>query len=246
MVCVELPRLTRGQLVSLSADAGGAPPVYEENQPQVVAIGSQIAEFAADVPAALRPQVANAFLLAQLAASRAHPGGGRDWYAFYVEVLANTGWIIERDESSEHDLSDLSGELHEAVIPVLTTLLGGAIAAAAMVTAVLEGLSAMDEGKPWITLFDRESRRAATNQFQISYADAPAGAAPQIRLAAFELDAERTVTQVLFFKFSGTNAVLRTFGAGLSLNAPIFEASKSLIEDKIADYVASYVRDIEI
>lgn len=43
-------------------------PIYTTTG-QAVAVGSQIAEFAANVPAALRPHIANSFLLAQLAAN---------------------------------------------------------------------------------------------------------------------------------------------------------------------------------
>lgn len=246
---IDLPRLTPAVREALAAETGGAPPVYRDGEIQAVAIGSQIAEFTADVPAALRPQIANAFLLAQLAANRAvetTAGGGSAWYRAYVEVLANTGWIIERDESSEREMSGASSEVHKEIIPLLTLLLGPGVAAAAMVTAVLEGLSNMDRDRPWITLFDRESGRASGNQFQISHAAAPDGAAPQVRLVCFELEATKTLTQVLFFKSSGTHAVLRGFGAGLSLNSAVFDRNKELIEDKVADYVAGYIRGIEL
>ena len=43
-------------------------PQFESGKAQTVAVGSQIAEFAADVPDEMRPHIANCFLLAQLAA----------------------------------------------------------------------------------------------------------------------------------------------------------------------------------
>ncbi|MFC0339353.1 hypothetical protein [Paracoccus niistensis] len=244
---ISLPEITPVARERMSAETGGAPPVYQEGENQAVAIGSQIAEFAADIPAVLRPQIANSFLLAQLAANRAvETAGGSAWYRAYLEVLANTGWIIERDETSERKMSDVSGEVHKEIIPLLTVLLGPGVAAAAMVTAVLEGLSNIDKDRPWITLFDRESRRASANQFQISHAAATDGTALQVRLACLELEAVKTLTQVLFFKSSDTQAVLRGFGASLSLNAPVFERNKALIEDKVAEYVAEYIRGIEL
>lgn len=246
---IDVPRLTPTARERMAAETSGAPPVYREGESQAVAIGSQIAEFTADFPAALRPQIANAFLLAQLAANRAvdtAASGGSAWYRAYLEVLANTGWILERDESSERELSGTSNEVHKEIVPLLTLLLGPGIAAAAMVTAVLEGLSKMDQDRPWITLFDRESGRASGNQFQISHAAAPDGAAPQVRLVCFELEATKTLTEVLFFKSSGTRAVLRGFSAGLSLNSAVFDGNKALIEDKVADYVAGYIRGIEL
>lgn len=244
---INLPEITSAARERMSAETGGTPPVYQEGENQAVAIGSQIVEFTADLPAELRPQIANSFLLAQLAANRAAEtaAGSSAWYRAYLEVLANTGWIIERDETSERKMSDVSGEVHKEIIPLLTVLLGPGVAAAAMVTAVLEGLSNIDKDRPWITLFDRESRRASANQFQISHA-ATNGTALQVRLACLELEAAKTLTQVLFFKSSDTQAVLHGFGASLSLNAPVFERNKALIEDKVAEYVTGYIRGIEL
>ena len=51
---------------------------------------------------------------------------------------------------------------------------------------------------------------------------------------------------MLFFKSSGTHAVLRGFGAALSLNSAVFDRNKDLIEDKVADYVAGYIRGIQL
>ncbi len=225
------------------------PPSYKEDGAQTVAVGSQIAEFASSVPADLRPQITNSFLLAQLAANKDHGGQAgepRKWYERYVEVLANIGWVIEGEDFSKQEVGGSAIEVHKAIMPVLTVALGPAVAAAAMVTAVLKGLQEMDKDTPWITLFDRESRRASANQFQVSYAEAPEGKAPRVSLAAFELNAKRSVTQVLFFKFSGSEATLEHVSSKLSMNESIFRTVQPVVEDKVADYVTGYVTDIAI
>jgi hypothetical protein len=223
-------------------------PTYEADTPQTVTVGSQIAEFAKSVPQALRPQISNSFLLAQLAANKTIEGGGgsREWYDRYVEVLANIGWMVEGEAITERDVSGSSLRVHQEIIPVIAAALGPAVAAAAMVTAILNGLAAMDSDNPWITIFDRESQRASANQFQISYADAPEGAAPQISLTCFELNAQRSITQVLFFKFSDSRATLRHFGSHLSMNAGVFEAVEDMVQEKVTEYVTNYVTAIEI
>lgn len=245
---VSLPRMPT-YLESAGSEEAAAPVDYRSGEEQALAVGSQIAEFAADVPADIRPQIANAFLLAQLAANRkieGTEGGTKEWYDQYVEVLANIGWLVESDQASERDVSGDTAEVHKEIIPVLTAALGPAVAATTIVVSALKGLADMDKNKPWITLFDRESQRASANQFQISYAAVDDSKKPRISLVCFELDALRSRTQVLFFKFSSAEAKLRHFGAELSINPSVFEQVQDVVEERIAEYVSSYVADIEI
>lgn len=223
-------------------------PTYEDGTQQVVTIGSQIAEFSTKVPEARRPQIANSFLLAQLAANKMVADGGdtEKWYECYVNVLANIGWLTETETFSDRNVSGSSSEVHEEIIPIILAALGPAVAAVALVTKILEGLAAMDEQSPWITLFNKESQRATANQFQVSYADVPDGKEPRISLACFELDASRSVTQVLFFKFAESNARLRHFGSKLSMNPSVFDAVQDVVKERVVDYVANYVAAIEI
>lgn len=241
----DIPRFTEAESAGL--DAAG--PVYQANKDQAVVVGSQIAEFAAAVPRDLRPAISNSFLLAQLAANKQTgqaQTGSKAWYEKYNEVLANVGWVVESDGSSMKEVKVDGLELHKEILPVIATVLGPAVAAATVVTAALSGLANMNKDSPWITLFNRQSQRATANQFQISYADAPGGAAPRIKIACFELVASRTVTQVLFFKFSDSRATLNYSATELSLNQAIFDQQKSVVEQRLASYVSSYVAALDI
>jgi hypothetical protein len=223
-------------------------PTYEDGTEQVVTVGSQIAEYSKRVSEARRAQITNSFLLAQLAANKriAEGGATKDWYDAYVSVLANTGWITETGTVSDRDVSGSSSEVHEEIIPIITAALGPAVAAAALVTKILQGLADMEKDNPWITLFSKESQRATANQFQISYADVPEGKEPQISVTCFELDASHSVTQVLFFKFSNSKAKLRHFGSKLSMNTAVFDRVQDIVADRVAEYAANYVAAIPI
>jgi hypothetical protein len=224
-------------------------PEYAPDIDQAVTVGSQIAGFAANVPADIRPQISNSFLLAQLAANRDiqdNGGGTKEWYEKYVEVLTKIGWLLEDKQESMRQVSSSDLNLHKEVIPLLVTVLGTSLPAAVVVTSVLKSLSEMNKNQPWITLFDRESQRASANQFQVSYASVDEKGFPRISLVCFVLDASRSVTQVLFFKFSATNATISHFGAELGINPTVFDRSIQVVENRITDYVANYVENIEI
>lgn len=242
---VDLPGAPRGLEATVTGDL--PPPDFESPEGLSVAVGSQIASFAAEVPPKLRAFIADAFLLAQLAANKAIEGGGtgEDWYATYVATLGRLGWTAESADRSMRNVGGGSAEVHREIISVVTLLLGPGAAAAAGVTAVLNGLANMERDAPWITLFQRRSQRANANQFQISTAAIEAGK-PVVRLVGFELDAERSVTQVLFFRFGQADATLRQFSQTMSVNERLFEQVGPRVAEKLGHHVAEDIAGIEI
>jgi len=103
----------------------------------------------------------------------------------------------------------------------------------------------MNKDKPWITLFEQESQRASANQFQISYATTDGGNT-RISLLGFELDAEHSVTQVLFFKFGSSRAKLRHFETKISVDESLFGEIKGGLRKKVAAYARDFIADVEI
>lgn len=212
-----------------------------------VVVGSQIAGFAAGVPPKLRAQISDAFLLAQLAADKAIEGGGAgpEWYDTYVATLGKLGWTAESTDRTMRVVAGGAAEVHREILSVVTLLLGPGAVAAASVLAVLNGLAAMDKDAPWITLFQRRSQRANANQFQISNASIEEGA-PVVRLVGFDLDAARSVTQVLFFRFGQSDATLRQFSQTMSVNESVFGAAAPKVAEKLGTRVSEAIAAIEI
>jgi hypothetical protein len=233
---------------ALSADELPQLPEYEAGIEQAVTVGSQISEFSKSVPRDMRPHIDNAFLLAQLAANfeiEENGGGTMAWYDTYIKVLENAGWVIESRGDALRELGGASLEVHKEIIPVITAALGPAAAAASVVVTALKGLQAMNADQPWITLFSRESQRASANQFQVSFVDVDENLTPRLTLASFELNASRSITQILFFKFSDTNATLSHFEAKMSINKSAFDAGKTIIAARLADKTAGFLTDLQ-
>ncbi len=245
---LELPEeLGLGALRS-TEDLPLPPPDFDRSREDAVAVGSQIAAFAEGFDPALREPIVDAFLIAQLAADRrveARGGTTLDWYAEYVRVLGGLGLVDEDRSITFKTFSGTAAEVHDAMIPVLTTVMAPAVAGATALVAVLEGLASMDRDRPWITLFDRTSQRVHANQFQISHASVVDGV-PVISLAAFVLDASRSTTQVLFFRFGGSQARLSHFSKRMTVSTGAFTAAAPAIRAKLGDRVSDFIAAIEI
>lgn len=244
---LDIPDLGLGPMRGAEAETLPRPD-FDKDAGDSVAVGSQIAAFAEGFDHSLREPIANAFLLAQLAADKLVEKTGGDteiWYKEYVRVLGGLGLIDEDRSVTFKEISGTTLEVHKEIIPVLTAVMAPAVAAASALLAVLDGLAAMDKNSPWITLFDRTSQRAQANQFQISYADIVDGV-PVISLAAFVLQAERSVVQVLFFRFSDSDAKLRHFSKRMTINTSRFNSGKNAIAQKLAERTQDFIADIDI
>src|SRR4030095_656485 len=97
------------------------------------------------------------------------------------------------------------------------------------VMTVLKGLQGMSTNRPWITLFDESSRHAQGAKFQVAHVDADESGQPQIALMCFAMTASRTITQVLFFKFSQDSAELRKAESKLVIDIARLESAKEAL-----------------
>lgn len=242
---IDPPKLFRAPETS-DIDQEGSVPNYKNRADQAVVIGSQIAEFAADVPPELRPQISNSLLLAQLAANKAKAksrGGSQEWFGKYIDALTSMGWVGEEIADAEHKVSGDAIQVHNEIVKVVEMALGPA-ATTSFVLAALKGLKDMSKNRPWITLFDRQSQTRTVQQFQIAYARANGGSAPAIILVCFELSASASVTQILISKSTECEAKLTHRQIKLSMNETIFDAVKDVVRDRIAAHTTKLVRAI--
>jgi hypothetical protein len=177
--------------------------------PQGVVVGSELTTFDASVTADQRAAVANSMLFAQLVANAKVPNREdvSGWLEAYFDVLPQVGWTLAESVRNETEESAVGSELHDKIIPVLAVLLGPAATALAIVTTALTSLQQMNAGSPWITIFNRRSKSATSAGVQVTAASRTADGI-SVKGAAFRILARRTITQILFFKFTDDESKL--------------------------------------
>lgn len=223
-------------------------PLEFSNRREAVAVGAQLAEFADTVAVELRGPIADSILLAQLAANKA-AGASHDvvqWYDKYIEVLQNIGWQVHDLEFQTQTIRESNADVHKEIIPVIAAMLGPQAAAASLVVSVLKGLNEMDASTSWIALFDRASQHAHGAKFQVSYVDVGADGQPEITLMCFGIRAERTIVQVLFFKFSEQSAELKTGTGRVRISMQRLNSAKEAIANRVQAFVGEFVQNIDI
>jgi hypothetical protein len=209
-----------------------------------LAVGQNLVEFAPGVPPALRAAAADALLLAQLAADKAGAASPDQWYDKHREVLSHLGFRSDGLTRTAQDFSSTDAELHEAILPVITAAFGGA-AIPALVIETLRQLSEASAGAPWITVFERESRRFDARQFQISLVDGTE-TEQSVTMLGFALGVAHATTQVLFFRHARDTVAVERVEGRFSTSSGTLAALAPDIAARLADRRRDYLAALEI
>ncbi len=95
-------------------------------------------------------------------------------------------------------------------------------------------------------MFQRESRHERVARFQMSIVSQDANNDFLVSLLAFDLEATKTLTQVLFYKTESTQAVLKHFSGQVTINDRVLSHVGPKIAAKVDAFYDGYVRDIDL
>lgn len=214
--------------------------------PDRIVAGSNLIAFDEPLGNKLRSSVALSLLLAQLAVDKsplvANP---TQWYNTYESVLNNLGWRTSAFGVHQEEFSSTNAAVHEAIIPLITAAFGPAAAAGTLLISALEQLNEIDKSAPWITLFERESKRLNVSDYQFT-AVVDNGTNIEVHLVGAVLSASYGRTQVLFFKLTNSTTSLDMARGVLSASANLLEAMEEDLSIKLQRHTSSFIQQVEI
>ena len=216
---------------------------FNAQKTQTMVVASDVVSFVKGVSSERRQDIVNSSLLAQLVANKQVPDKTNvtQWYKTYFEVLQNIGWVIQDHSFSSYTEEANGLEAHEAILKVAGAFLGGAPAALAIVMSTLEALKSMDSSKPWMTIFDRETKHANTGHFQIALAEQGDNDQFMVSLMAFSLKAQSSLTQILFFKIRKDEVQLEKCAGKVTINDEVLSSVREQVKQKLEAHTSQYI-----
>lgn len=223
------PRRSAKRLRALEMDAvAGAPkigqvPASTQASPftpdagvdQAAVAGPTLVSFETRVPAKLRDAVNKCLTFAYLGANAvADPETDwKGWYRQYFDLLRTTAcWIPQGPLIPNEVTESLIGfEVHQALLKVAAKFLGGPTAIAGSLISDAMTALVSDKNAPWLTIFQQESEHERLALPQMSLVAQDDTGVVKLSFMPFILDAEQTVTQVLFFKFTAASQKLQFY-----------------------------------
>lgn len=218
------------------------PPLDLDKLPPGLVSGNALIDFSAAPSSDLRSGVSMAMLFASRVADAAIKEGDDedDWLAAYMTNLRKLGFVVGQSAMSMSRFKKKGLSVHKAIIPFLTIAFGGA-GLGPVILAALNNLQDIDKDKPWITLFDRETRKFETREMHFAAVSSDA-AETQIRHVIARLAFVSKDTNVLFFRITATSvefeSATTTISANNSLLGVLEPHLRKRMEHQIIDFIA--------
>lgn len=207
--------------------------------------GSNLIQFTPNASAAIRSVVSLSLLAAQrVATNDTAVTNPEQWAERHNAVLQNLNWHNDGGGVVKSEFKSINVAVHEAIVPFLTAALGGAAAASLIVTA-LNQLQSMDKDAPWITLFDRQSRRFDVSEYQFTVAEVDeANNQVRLNLVAARLNAEYGRTQALFFTLKKEHAAFEQATQKFSADMGLLADMNVDLKAKLSALSRSFIRGL--
>jgi hypothetical protein len=222
-------------------------PTFDASKNQAVVVGSGVVTFAQGVPPERRLAVTNSLLLAQLVARHNVPDASDldSWYKQYTSVLANIGWLVETNSTTQTVDDSTDFDTHDAVLSIATALLGpGAVTALKLIGVTLDALANVDTTTPWMTIFNRETRTVNASNFQVALAQQTPDGHFVVSLMAFVLKGNTVSTQVLFFRAKTENVQFSHYASDADIDVTILDSLEPDLGNRVAAHSKAYISQL--
>jgi hypothetical protein len=223
-----------------------ASPPNIEGLPNGFVSGSNLVSAEEGVSALTKSVVALSLLAAQRVADNDEVVRTPDqWIQRYNDVLKNLNWTQEHQSYITREFVKSEAAVHQAIVPLLQTALGGAAGAMSMIASVLTQLQEIGQNSPWITLFDNQSQRFDVNEYLFTTIDEKDGLA-RLSMAAARFGAEYGKTHVLFFKVTQFDARFDMAESRMTSNVALLEEMNEALKSKLASQTSLYIQEMDI
>jgi hypothetical protein len=241
---LDLKGTPRGIIHQSAAEEAGE--VFDKAKNQAQVIGSGVFSFVTGVTPEVREAISDSALLAQLVANKRVDVEKEplEWFKTYFDVLQNLGWTLQEGGWDDYSSGGIAGEVHEKIVEIMAAVLAPAPAALAIITSTVKALKAMKPGSSWITIFSRETQKAKIARFQVGLVEKEEGSDVFISLLMCLIEADKTITQVLVFKFKQERASFRANSRKVSVNRTALVGGAPGVRAKIKAYQADYLSSI--
>lgn len=230
-----------GSFEGAELGAADKPALQLDRLPSGVVAGNTLIDYSATASDEIRGAVSLAMVFAgRVATKQVGKNADEDeWLAAYQTGLGQLGFSVSGSAMQRSRFSKRGLFVHQAIIPFLTIALGGA-GVGPVILAALSNLQDMDKERPWITLFDRESRRHESRELHFAAVSADA-TTTTIRHVVARLSYAATTTSVLFLKIDDLSAEFESATTQIIGNNQLLVTLAPKLRDRMAADIDGYI-----
>lgn len=225
----------------------GVTPVNLDKLPDGVVSGTTLLDFSRVPDMQVRSAVSLALLFASQVANKAMKDDDDedDWLAAYTANLAHLGFTVAGIGVVDSKFKKSNLSVHKAIIPFLTMAFGGAVTIGPVIIKLLQNLQEMNKDSPWITLFDRETRRFRAREMHFAAVNSN-DSNTSITYAIARLSVDMKETSILFFKLSKTEAHFESSTTTMSVANALLGTVEPKLRERLVALTSSFIAEAEL
>jgi hypothetical protein len=223
-----------------------APGLRLNQLPDGVVSGNTLIDYSSVSSPELRSGISLAMLFAGQAATAAMKEGDDedDWLAAYKTNLAKLGFSVAQSAVTTSHFRKQGVFVHQAIIPFLTIAFGAATLGP-VILAALSNLHDMDKDKPWVKLFDRESRRFQSRELFFAAVSSDA-VNTSIRHVMARLQYVSDSTNILFFEITQAQADFESATTTMTANNSLLAVLEPVLRKKMEAAMFNFIADVTL
>lgn len=207
-----------------------------------------ILSFTSGVTTERRAAAARSSELASLIARDAFPDTSADNWAAntankYFEALVHLGWVQQTQNVGFQSFKGDAATVETAIFSIIAGLLGES--GVLLVKGILQGLTALADNAPALTLFKQQSAFARAAAFGIGLASTDANGQFLLKVLEFDVTAEDDQTDVLFFSWDTTKATVKYQSLSFSFDDEVYGDLASTILPLLVGVDVSYLKSVK-
>ena len=204
-----------------------------------------LVSFMSKVSGQQKQDVLNVTLLAQLAAN-ADADRFKDteaWYRKYIEVLENTGWVIQNFDFQRYQTHQDSFTVDNSLLDILKSLLSRN--QYIIIERTLESLKG-PENAPWWEVFNSSSTSGDNGNFQISPCEVDESGQVVMTLGAFHFKASQSSDRWFWFVYKSSSMKFFRSCQVCTLNEAIYAEVRDLVKDMLGSHAHDYLGKLKL
>jgi hypothetical protein len=220
-------------------------PLDIDKVPDGVVSGSTLIDFSAVQNVTVRSCVSLAMLFASRVATTGTKDGDEDeWLALYLRKLGELGFRVSGTAVAKSKFKKSGVAVHKALIPFLTIAFGGG-AVGPIILAGLKNLQDMNKDDPWISLFNKQTRRFNVSEMHFA-AVSSTDAETVIRNVVARLDLETGTTTILFFKLEKDHVEFESATTTMTADNSLLATMEPQLRAKLEHLISTTIAEADI
>jgi hypothetical protein len=221
-------------------------PLEEEQPPSGAVDGNVVQAYVDGVTGLQKNDVLNSCLLAQLAANARFDRFLQpvEWSQAYGTVLMNLAWVVPTLSFRNLRTSAQRFTIDQVILKLVQNFLTQD--QISNLTLVMEAMKSLEAEDRRFVIFERNANRQSDGNFQVNSVGTSADGTLSMKFNAYAFDTNTTVTNVLWFSFSGNSTALKVSQSTFVLNEQVYVRIRDAVVDKLGARALDYIGGLEL